>query len=74
MAAGSQLINGYWALFVIAAIISVDERRRSLKEDQGFKGSQWVLTDHAIVKRMKISPKRFVMAVIIAAPCDLGVW
>ena len=52
----------------------MDERRRSLKEDQGFKGSQWVLTDHAIVKRIKISPKRFVMAVIIAAPCDLGVW
>lgn len=67
MAAGSQLIKGYCALFVMAATTSKEESIRSLKEDQGQSGNQWVLIDHAMENKIKISPNRFVIAVIIAA-------
>ena len=74
IAAGNHLINGNWALFVIAAIT----KRHAIKvwkgEDQGLSGIQWVLIHHAIVNKIRTSPSRFVMAVIIAAPWDFGVW
>lgn len=68
MAAGSQLINGNWALFVIAATINIEAIRKWEGEDQGWRGSQWVFNLHAIVSKIKMSPRRFVMAVIMAAP------
>lgn len=74
IAAGSHLINGYWALLVMAAIINIVAIKVWEGEDQGERGSQWVLMDHAIVKRINTSPKRLVIAVINAAPCDFGVW
>ena len=74
IAAGSHLINGNWALFVIAVMIRRDPIIRWEGEDQGWSGSQWVFRLHAIAKRIKMSPNRFVMAVIMAAPWDLGVW
>lgn len=74
MAAGSHLINGYWALFVIAATIIINATIEWLGEDHGIRGSQCVLIDHEIVNKIKISPSRFVIAVISAALCDLGVW
>lgn len=55
-------------------MINKDERTRSFVEDQGCKGSQCVLIDHIIENRIKISPKRLVIAVIIAALWDFGVW
>lgn len=33
-----------------------------------------MLSLHAMVRRIRMSPSRFVIAVIIAAPWDLGVW
>lgn len=43
-------------------------------EDQGRRGSQCVFKDQAIVNRINKSPRRLVIAVIRAAPWDLGVW
>lgn len=74
MAAGSQLIKGYCALLVIAAIISIKATSLCEGDDQGNKGSQCVLMDQEMTNRIRASPSRLVMAVIIAAPWDLGVW
>lgn len=74
IAAGSHLMNGNWALFVIAATVRRNAIRRCEGEDHGWRGIQWVLILHAIVNKIKTSPNRLVMAVIIAAPWDFGVW
>lgn len=74
MAAGSQLMNGNCALLVIAAMINKEAISLCEAEVQGWRGNQWVLIHHAMVRRIRASPNRFVIAVIIAAPWDLGVW
>lgn len=74
IAAGSQLIKGNWALFVIAAVISINPRRVSKGELHGSIGSHWVFSLQAIVNKINTSPNRLVIAVIIAAPTDFGVW
>lgn len=74
MAAGSQLINGNWALLVMAAIISIVAIKEWETDDHGWMGSQCVLMHQAIVNKISTSPTRFVIAVIMAAPLDFGVW
>lgn len=68
IAAGSQLINGYCALFVVAAMISIMPVSVWVGHVHGERGNQFVFSDQAIVNKIKISPKRLVIAVIIAAP------
>lgn len=68
IAAGSHLIKGNCALFVMAATINIVAIKKWEGDDQGWSGSQWVFSLHAIVNRINTSPTRFVMAVIMAAP------
>lgn len=73
IAAGSQLENGICALFVIAAI----DRHRAIAlfggEVLGIIQWPW-FKNRAMVIRKSTSPIRFISAVIIPAPRDLGVW
>jgi hypothetical protein len=73
MAAGSQLENGIWALFVIAA----SERQRIIRGllMDVLRIIQWPwFSRRAIEIRKRVSPIRFIRAVIIPALRELGVW
>lgn len=75
MAAGNHLENGVWALFVIAASRMEMMIRKSSLECHMFIIIQlFEASVSAIAVRRKASPRRFVIAVIIPAPRDLGFW
>jgi hypothetical protein len=75
MAAGSHLENGVWALLVIAArridkmIIQSRPVLHILRANQLL-----AVRVTAIAIKINASPKRFVTAVIMPAPRDLGFW
>jgi hypothetical protein len=68
MAAGSHLMKGSCALLVIAAIIKIAAIKECAGVVQGEIGNQWVFKHQAIRNKIKTSPTRLVIAVIIAAP------
>lgn len=75
IAAGSQLEKGVWALFVMAAIKIETIIKFCRGEDQTLKINQlFVFNVQAIATSKATSPMRFVNAVIIPAPRDLGFW
>jgi hypothetical protein len=75
IAAGSQLENGVCALFVIAASRIDIIIRASNLDCHMFRIIQLLEAKHrAIAVKIKASPSRFVMAVIIPAPRDFGFW
>lgn len=72
IAAGSQLENGIWALLVIAAIVKHNTTHGLWIVV--LRTSQWPwFNSSAIEIRKSTSPIRFISAVIIPAPRDLGV-
>jgi len=75
IAAGSQLENGIWALFVIPAIV----KDIMIKEDISFVQILIIIqfplcSNQAILIKINTSPIRFVRAVNIPAARDLGFW
>lgn len=75
IAAGSQLENGVCALFVIAASRIDIIIKTSNFDCHMFRIIQLLEAKHrAIAVRIKASPSRFVTAVIMPAPRDLGFW
>lgn len=75
MAAGSQLEKGICALFVIPASVSIVAIRgvRGVWDMFIINQCPW-LRQQAMVRRIITSPMRFLSAVIILAPRDLGFW
>ena len=78
IAAGSQAENGIWALFVIAASITV--RETTSKSDKGEetwpqqkKLESPVTANHPIKNKIQISPTRFLKTVSIPALLDFFV-
>ena len=73
IAAGNHLENGIWALLVIAAIKIDKQIIEDIEEDQRLKIYQLALLSANPIDNSNIaSPMRFVRAVIIPAPKDLG--
>ena len=77
IAAGNQLLNGIWALLVIAAIIIIVIRVVVFgkAEKNGDKINQCPCDNIQIIaKRIRTSPIRLVKAVIMPAAKDLLFW